>query len=343
MSSKPQWEPLVEQLQDPDPNARRRACQRLAATADPAVIPFLRNVYFQDDDERVRQTAHDALAYFKALQQGETAHLSAPSPLMSRLLPILVVTLVVLVLANVVVRVLPSGGDKDKSPDQETQTIPTPRETLTARMQDRIQKASEDVNSMRGEIAQYYSSGEVKCSAAYNRPDPLRFAHIDMQTYSDLAIIAINLDITLDTTLRQAQLIWDHTCSIKSPQIQELLDASDKLNQVEYELSIQSTTLQEAILHPAPTFGPTITLTPTNTFTPTVTSTGVPETATPLPTGVLPSNTPEPGVTPTVTLLPSRTPLPTATQLPYPDTRLRCGPAQPLGPVSGNWRSAKSL
>ncbi|HEX3052411.1 MAG TPA: HEAT repeat domain-containing protein [Aggregatilineaceae bacterium] len=316
---KPQWEPLLEQLQDPDPNARRKACQQMVAAADPAVIPFLRNVYLQDDDERVRQTAHDALAYFKALQQGGSASRpSAPSPLLSKLLPILAVTLVILVLANVVVRVLPSGGDDENTSDQSNPTEPTPRDTLTARMQDRIQQASEDAAALRGAIAEYYASGEVKCDADYHRPNPLHMAPIDSQTYSDLALIGINLDIVLDTTLRQVQLIWDHTCAIKTPVIQELLDATNKLDQIDYELSVQSTALQEAIVHPAPTFGPTITLTPTNTATATATFTAVPETTTPLPTGVLPSNTPEPGVTPTLTLLPSRTPLPTATQLPYP-------------------------
>lgn len=325
MSSKPQWESLVEQLQDPDPNERRRACLRMTTTADPAVIPFLRNAYLQDDDERVRQAAQDALAYFKALQQGGAP--SSSSPLMSKLLPIFTVTLVVLALLNVVVRVLPSGSDDKKTPVEVNLSAPTPRETLTGRMQERIQQASEDVTSMRNEIAEYYSSGSVKCESDYNRPDPLRLQPIDTQTYSDLAIIAIKLDITLDTTLRQAQLIWDHTCSVKSPQIEELLDATDKLNQVEYELSTQSTALQEAILHPAPTFGPTVTLTPTNTFTPTATATLVPETATPLPdvtsaTSTAPSNTPEapePGVTPSPVLLPSRTPQPTSTPLPYPE------------------------
>jgi hypothetical protein len=62
------WEIWTEQLlNSADPKARRKACQKLAATRDPAVIPFLRRAYLEDDDESVRDAARDALAYFKAV------------------------------------------------------------------------------------------------------------------------------------------------------------------------------------------------------------------------------------------------------------------------------------
>jgi hypothetical protein len=316
--SKPQWDALVEQLQDPDPGTRRKACERLAATADPQVIPYLRRAYYQEDDERVKQAAHDALASFRALQQGQSSKgLPVSDDLLRKLLMGMGGLFVLLLLANVIVRILPSGSGDDPKPTP-IQTEPTSWEELTARFQERIQQAQADTTTFRTALTRYDAEHVLPCAETnFVRPPALNLASIDQETYyGDLKIIGDNLDFALNN-LQIAQNMWDNACRGNSLSIENQVAISQKLDLVEPLLSQQSTALQQALLHPAPTYGPTVTPTPTETATTEPSQ----EPSTLMPQASLDaSGMPPISVeTATPTLTPAATGTPTATPLPLPD------------------------
>jgi hypothetical protein len=142
-------------------------------------------------------------------------------------------------------------------------------------------------------------------------PEPVALPEIDRYTYPDLRIVADKLDVTL-LPLQTALLLLSSACTDPSTQTAKVLEASDKLNQVNAQLGEVDQLLQTAITNPAATVGPTETPLPTWTFTPTITSTATPITPT-LPTtataqaiatslGPGVTTTPRPALSPTATL-----------------------------------------
>lgn len=318
--AKPQWEALIEQLQDPDPNVRRKACRRLASTNDPQVIPFLKNVYVQEDDERVRQAAHDALAAFKAMQVGVSAR---RLPLDEQRLKQIVIGLAVLFVISLVLNglVMVLGGDNDDNGGSSSASVPTNRDVLTGQLEGRLSQAQDDAANLRQEIEAHNDSGQVVCSASFHKPQQYVLSDLDRTTYRDLAVVVDNLNLVL-LQLQQPQSLWDRICSSQTPSLPDGVEALRKLDVIDDQMIEVDQLLQKAILEPAPTFGPSITPTPTLTYTPSPTDTPEP-TATPQPgtptdispTDALPTETPTTAPTET----PTATPTVTATPLPYPD------------------------
>ncbi len=313
----PEWDSLTEQLrEDPDPKVRRRACQKLAATRDPAVIPFLRNAYIQDDDEKVRDAARRALTQFKAIHEGKALR---RFPVSDRVLRIMLGGLAALFVVSLVLNglILVLGNDEDSTPKAVEQTIPTSRDELVTRIQDTLRAAKTLDASLRGEITTYNDTGRVACPLTYAIPAPLQLVEIDNYTYPDLEIVAARLDLTL-TPLQTALVLLQSACGDPATQTEKVLLSAAKLDQVEGQLKDVGQLLQRAITNPAPTVGPTVTPLPTRTFTPTPTETPVPASATVPPTVTVPAtDTPMPTFTPTVTPSPTLTMTPTPT-LPFP-------------------------
>lgn len=313
--SKPQWDTLVDQLQNPDTDAkiRHKLCKQLAATGDPAVIPFLRNVYLQDEDDGVRQAARDGLAAFKAKRDGTRAR---SLPISNRTLRWiaggLAVIFVISLALNGLAMVL--GGDDDTG-DEEAPTALTPvdRDTLIARIDEQITQAEEDITNLRGVINHYYDTGAVDCETTFHRPAGVELSSGDRDVYRrDLTGVADSLNAAL-LSLQRAQIRWDHVCNTQEVKMEELTAAAFDLDRVEDGLPPVRAALQDAIDNP-----PTPTPTQTPTYTPTITPSPVPGTATALPSATPPATstltaTPTATVTPT----PTATPSPTAT-LPFP-------------------------
>ena len=317
--STPEWDSLTEQLrEDSDPKVRRIACQKLAATRDPAVIPFLRNAYIQDDDEKVRETARRALVMFKAMHEGKSLR---RFPLSERVLTLALGGLAGLFVISLVLNglfLVLDRDDDDESVERIEQTTPSIRSDLVERIQDTLREADTLAASLRGEIAAYNDTGRVACPLPYQVPPPLQLAEIDNYTYPDLEIVAARLDVTL-TPLQTALVLLQSACSDPDTQTEKVLQTATKLDQVEAQLNDVRSLLSNAITNPAPTVGPTITPLPTRTFTPEPTATPVPASATAPPTATVPAtDTPMPTLTPSLTPSPTMTVSPTPT-LPFPD------------------------
>ncbi|MBI5958967.1 MAG: HEAT repeat domain-containing protein [Chloroflexi bacterium] len=318
--SKPNWDALTEQLRDdPNPNTRRKACALLAATRDPAVIPFLKNAYVQDEDEHVRDAAHDALAVFRAIHEGKSVrHL----PVGDRVLSTVLIGLIVLFVASLGIRLVGSllGGDDDGETVVDNSwrnATPTNRDDLVRRIRDQFDLVQQLTAQLRGEILNYNNTGQVACPLSYTLPGPAQLSQKDNYTYPDLEIVGANLDASL-ITLEKARIFLMSACADPATQMEKVIKASTELDSVDGQLGKVASLLQSAISNPAPTVGPTITPLPTLTFTPSATFTPAPPTATVPATATLPvtetplaSVTPEP---PTVTV----TPRPTETPLPLP-------------------------
>ena len=216
--SKPHWDALVEQLKDPDPKARRRACQQLARLDDPKAIPFLRTAYLQEDDERVRQAAARALAAYKALlQSGQPVRrLPFSDALLGRIAAGLLILLAASLILHGAVKVLESRDDGEEAePADDVQTEPLDRDVLVSRLEAKFQEIEQIASGLRGELNHYHATGEIACSTSQIAPQPAALALIDQQVYRDLGLIGSKLDGTLPP-LQIAQLRWGRVCETKT-------------------------------------------------------------------------------------------------------------------------------
>ncbi len=328
--SEPSWNRLTEELREAEsPRRRRRACRKLAATGDPAVIPFLRNAYLQDDHETVRDAAREALALFKARQQGNSTRRFPPG---RRFLQVLTSALAILLLASLALHALSLWGEDDESDDGLTGAIfnqpPTPRDRVVVLVEERLRQAEGVASSLRAEIARSDATGQVTCDLDYQVPEPVGLAPIDQITYPDLNIAAMKVDAALPA-LQKALLFLQNACSDPAIKTERVLASAIELDTVEAHLKEASKTLQQAIASPAPTFGPTVTPSPTSTASPTLTQTpthtstpGTPTLTVPPTETVPPTATLTATASPTFTRTPTPTPSPTAT-LPFPDLDYR--------------------
>jgi hypothetical protein len=320
--SNPNWDALTEQLRDdPDANVRRKACRQLMATRDPAVIPFLRNAYLQDEDEHVREAAQEALATFKAIKEGRTVR---QFPISNRVLTILCGGLAGLFVISLVLHALGmilGGGDSDhpaSTPRFLPGDKPSDRAALVTTLQDKLARVQELSASLRGEIKAYDASGQVKCPLTYALPESALLSGIDNYTYPDLKLVAENLDAARPS-LERALVLLNSACADPATQTERVLQASAALDTADGQVNKASGMLQRAVTNPAPTVGPTVTPLPTWTFTPSPTSTVTPITPTAIPSATLPaSETPVATMTMTPSITPSFTPTPVPT-LPFPD------------------------
>ncbi|MBN2304004.1 MAG: HEAT repeat domain-containing protein [Anaerolineae bacterium] len=315
--SKANWDSLVDQLRNPDTDVktRRKACKQLAATGDPAVIPFLRNAFLQpDEDAGVREAARKGLAHFKAQHEGATGR---SFPVSDRTLLMILGGLAAIFVISLILHGLTMllGGDENNQDNQNTfvQLEPTGRDDLIAQISDQIQQTYEDIASIRSVIQTYNDTQTIDCQPTFNRPPGVQLSPVDRDIYRrDLTNVADNFNVVL-LSLQKAQVRWDLACTTNEIQINAILEASAALDETENGLQPVQTALQQAIDNP-----PTPTPTPTATHTPTLSPTPLPYTATSQPT-VQPTaeNTATPTVTPTLTPTLTNTPSPTAT-LPYP-------------------------
>ena len=323
--SKPSWDVLTEQLRDdPDPKKRRKACQKLTATGDPAVIPFLRNAYVQDDDDRVRDAARAGLAKFKAMQSGKRAArgLALNTRVLGFIARALAVLFFISLLLNGLMIVLSSKDDAKESGTNALPTGPiTDRAFLIDQIQQHLTNAQTLSANLKQEIQNYNATGQVDCTVSYPQPDPVALSDMDKYTYPDLRIAGDRLDVSL-LPLQKALVLLRSACAEPSKQTTSVLQASDELNKADAQLGDVNALLQNAVSNPAPTMGPSPTPLPTRTFTPTPVVTLAPGQPTPIP--ALPTKILAPTIMLTETPIPTATatftptPTPTAT-LPYPD------------------------
>ncbi len=316
--SQPKWGRWTGQLQnDPDPKVRQRACQRLAATRDPAVIPFLRTAYLEDGDEQVREAAREALAYFKAVAQGK--RLRRALPISERMLTPVLGVLAVLFGVSLLLHGLQlvRGDDKDDDRSNTIQGEPTSRFELIGEIETKLRASRELGADLKGEIAHYNETGQVACPLSYTLPEPVALAEIDRYTYPDIKLTGDKLDLAR-FPLEASLVLLNGACSDPTTQTVRVLEASSRLDQLDFQLNEVDQLLQQAIRSPMATIGPTETPLPTRTSTPTATATATPVTPTLPPSATVPATeTPLPSATSIVTATPIPTIAPAAT-LPFP-------------------------
>ncbi len=314
----PKWAALTEKLTNhPDPKVRRKACLRLAATRDPEVILSLRKAYYEDQDERVREAARDALARFKTLAAEQSTR---RFPLSDRVLNVILGVLVVIFVVSLALNIVRMLGDVStkKQPDDQSGVFnPTDRTVLVAQIEERLGAAQTLSENLRTIIINYNQSGQVVCDPANQIPAALAFSEMDKKTYPDLAVIANKFDASLNP-LTTALVLLNQACSDPNKQTVNVVEAGPKLEQTEAQLSEVASLLQMAITNPAATVGPTVTPLPTWTPTPTITNTPAPPTATlPVTATLVETSTPIHTLTPTISPTPTLTLTPRPT-LPFP-------------------------
>ncbi|NLX08682.1 MAG: HEAT repeat domain-containing protein [Chloroflexi bacterium] len=304
--AKPNWETLVEQLHDPDPKVRRKACRRLAATRDPEVLPFIRNLYLQEEDERVREEAYQALAAFKALEAGEESRrLPISEDMLLRLRTGLVILLGVTLVLNILIFAIgqiSSGEDEPEATVESTRLLAW--DTLRDQMGERFGQVQEDAAALRMEIEQHNTTGQVACTASYHRPQPVEMSPVETETYSLLALLNAKLGAAI-LALQQPQSGWDRICTSQTASLTDGLIALQQLDQLDVELAALDAQLAQAA-PPPPTRTPTPTITPEMSATPDLSMTEA----------QVPAMTEAAGDAPTSVLTPTL--VPTATDTPQP-------------------------
>jgi hypothetical protein len=318
--TEPAWDRLVEQVSTaPKARARRAACRKLAATGNPAAIPYLRTAYLNDEDEGVREAARQGLAQFKAQQEGHRAGRIRLNPRLLRgTFWVLGVLFLLSLGLNALTLVMESTSDATPTPGFRFDRPPSPREQVIAQVESHLREVERLAADLRGEINHFNATGQVSCDLNYQLPTPVGLQPIDEVTYPDLRIAALNVDVTLPT-LQKALLLLQGACKNPAAQTERALQAAMELDKVDNQLREASQQLQTAITNPAPTVGPTVTPLPTHTPTSVPSATPAP----PTPTGQAtvtapPEATLSPTVSPTASNTPTPIPSPTAT-LPFPD------------------------
>ncbi|HML24573.1 MAG TPA: HEAT repeat domain-containing protein [Aggregatilinea sp.] len=323
----PAREELVERLHDSKARVRRQAVRKLAATRDPSVIPLLRTAYMSDEDDSVRDAAHEGLSMFRAMESGGSSRSFPVSDVvLSRALRVLLILFVVSLLANgVLIGINALGGDGES--DETT----TPRTELIDAFSVRLDQAAEDAKSLRAEIEHHNETDEVVCAATFSRPEPYLLSDADRSAYSDLAAIADSFNPAL-TELQQAQAAWDTICQQQTASLIQGIEALKHLDHVEAVVDATRVALDTAMQAPVftPTPPPTATSAqPDISATESAVEPEAPATLEPgvTPTGAPPSAAPTLPPTPAPTGTPTITPTVTQTPLPYPnldyDTILR--------------------
>lgn len=312
--SKPPRDQLLATLKEAEnPKARRKACQQLAASGDPAVIPALSAAYFNDSDARVKAIARKGLARFRAMEH----RLSGKGRAVDRFLSLLVLVLALALVASVALRITGVLEPSSLSPTPRLWQI-TERPALVVEISEELNALSLYARALRGETIKYGNTGQPDCAAiaTYTPPGPFSLSSDDQFVYPDLALLAEKLAGI--RALLPDPLAWlQNACQKPEEQTISILQAAKSLDQVEVQLQEATDLLNRAIARPAPTNFPTNT--PAPTATPTATLTPTPAPVTPTEPGAVagPTASPGPTATPTPALSPTPSPSPTPA-LPLP-------------------------
>lgn len=308
------WDDLLVQLKNAEkPKARRKAAQKLADMRDPAVIPALRDAYENDDDEKVKRIAREALARFKGMEARQTRPRTGER-LLGALLAILVLTFAAS-LALHATGILDSD-DSDPTAAAVRPLEVTDRKVLVNQTGERIREAQELANTLRNEIKEHNDTGQLDCPITYSPPEEIVLSPDDRATYPDLRLIADTVDAT-PLKFEIALRLLDNACKNPDEQASGVVKAAQQLDDIDALLTEASRLHQQAIENPMPTVWPTATAGPP-TATPTATQPAATAAQPPTQenTAVQPpaGSTPVPAATvATATVAPTPTPQPTAT------------------------------
>jgi hypothetical protein len=322
--SNPEWDDLIVKLKnETDAKARREGYKLLADARDPATIPALRDAYKNDEDDKVKAIAHDALARFKAIKEGKSGG-------GSRVLNLLLILLVLTFIGSLALNGMALLADEDtEATPIVRELVVTDRGTLIAAMSAKLSEHETLTFDLRGEIKNYNDTGSVDCTSveSHTLPEPYTLSEDDRFVYPDLPILEAKLNTPLPNYEAVINLL-SIACRAPEVQTKNVISASEKLNDIDIQLFDIRQTMQQSIDSPAPTnwYTPTPpppTDVPTATSPPTAvgiapdstnTDAGTDSMATLTAVAVAPTQPPAATAPPTATF----TPQPTAT-LPLPE------------------------
>lgn len=218
MDLEKQIDERIRVLNNPKESAalRRDAAYWLGEVAAAKAISVLARVYKSDRDPTVKAAAADALGVFKALQvalekgdsrlemvtkriesgkAGSRPRISAS--VLSRITTVMIVLLVLLIAANIVLR-LPASGTGETS-QQVAAVTSKDRATLLAELRDQFNRLQADTINLQRQYTSLMGGGELDCSGFFNDPAPYQLAPEDAAQHTDIAAITDQFNAALSS------------------------------------------------------------------------------------------------------------------------------------------------
>ncbi len=228
----------IKMLSSKDPKARMKAAAWLGEAGDPTAITMLKQVYKDDPDPKVRDTARYSLGMFRkleeALKKDDQAKVQklledvAVHGKMGRRLPISVRSLVkfeialvisavlVAVLAFVLPPIFRQGVNQVVQQIEHPEpTVPAvankDRPTLVTELQATLTKVTNNATKLQAQYQGMLGGGTLDCKQFFDTLTPVALSADNTRDFADLATIANDIN-SLEATFRTAKGTYDRVC-----------------------------------------------------------------------------------------------------------------------------------
>ena len=228
----------IKLLSSKDAKSRMKAAAWLGEAGDPTAITMLKQVYKDDPDPKVRETAKYSLGMFRKLE--EELHKSDQSKVQKlledvavrgktgRRVPVPVRSLVKLeiglvisaVLVAIFALILPPIFRQTVTQAVQQTNDPAPttapvvdkdRPALIADLQAALTLVSNDATTLQTQYQTKLGGGEMNCSAYFDALTPVTLSPANASSFPDLATLANDIN-TLQTGFADAKSTYDRVC-----------------------------------------------------------------------------------------------------------------------------------
>lgn len=228
----------IKMLSSKDPKARMKAAAWLGEAGDPTAITMLKQVYKDDPDPKVRDTARYSLGMFRkleeALKQDDQSKVQklledvAVHGKMGRRLPVSVRSLVkfeiALVISAVLVAVLAfvlppifrqGVSQVVQQIEHPEPTVPAvtskDRPTLVTELQSTLTKVTNNATKLQAQYQGMLGGGTLDCKQFFDTLNPVALSADNTRDFADLATLANDIN-SLEATFRTAKGTYDRVC-----------------------------------------------------------------------------------------------------------------------------------
>ncbi len=228
----------IKLLSSKDAKSRMKAAAWLGEAGDPTCITMLKQVYKDDPDPKVRDTAKYSLGMFRKLE--EELHKSDQTKVqklledvavrgkMGRRVPVSVRSLVKLeigmiisaVLVAVLALILPPIFRQTVTEAVQQINDPAPttapvvdkdRPTLVSDLQAALTLVSNGTTTLQTQYQTKLGGGEMNCSAYFDLLTPVTLSPANASAFADLNTLATDIN-TLQTSFAAAKSTYDRVC-----------------------------------------------------------------------------------------------------------------------------------
>ena len=229
----------IKLLSSKDPKSRMKAAAWLGEAGDPTAITMLKQVYKDDPDPKVRDTAQYSLGMFRkleeALKQPDQSKVQklledvAVHGKIGRRVPIQVRTLVkleigmlisallVAVLALFVPTLFRQGVNQVI--EQNAHPVPTvpsvankDRPTVLTELQSTLTRVTNNASKLQTQYQGLLGGGTLDCKQFFDTLTPVALSADNARDFADLATIASDIN-NLEASLRSAKAAYDRVCN----------------------------------------------------------------------------------------------------------------------------------